>query len=180
MPVGHQVNFFVMPAELPGLEAAIRTTAEVCFLGEESPTAQPVEMGTLVPEPADGLAPFKYLIVRRQELLAVSTRFVTTQDYWLIEAARSPVIEFSPCRFTGSTLSRGRAYFASDPRSRPEPPNLDFVRWGDKVLTRIKKQLTRRPEFAPWLYFGASALQWIQDSGATMTGGATSFTVHES
>jgi hypothetical protein len=177
--VGHQVNFFVMPAELSDLEAAIRTTGDVCFLGEESPTAQPVELGALVPASVTVPPRFKYLILRRQELLGVSTRFVAAQGYWLIEATRSPVIEFSPCRFTGSTLTRGRAYFSSDLRFRPEPPDPDFVRWGDRVLTRIKKKLTRRQEFAPWLYFGASALQWVQDSGATMTGGATSFMIHE-
>jgi len=177
--VGHQVNFLVMQAELPDLEDAIRATGDVCFLGEESPTAQPVELGTLIAEPVTGPPRFKYLIVRRPELPAVSTRFVATQAYWLIEATRSPVIEFTPCRFTGSTLGRGRAYFASDLRFRPEPPDPDFVRWGDRVLTRIKKKLTRRPEFAPWLYFGASALQWIQDTGATMNASAASFTIYE-
>jgi hypothetical protein len=46
------------------------------------------------------------------------------------------------------------------------------------VLSRIRKKLNRLPEFEPpWLYFGASALQWIHDSGATMTGGAISFEI---
>jgi len=49
------------------------------------------------------------------------------------------------------------------------------------VLGRIKKKLTRHPEFAPpWMYFGAAALEWIKNSGATMTGGATSLAIPES
>ena len=71
-----------------------------------------------------------------------------------------------------------RAYFATDLRFRPGLPSPDFVRWGDRVLARIKKKLTRDPESAPpWLYFGASALEWIQSSGAIMTGGAIAFTI---
>lgn len=175
--MGHQVNFFVMPADLPELEAAIRSTGEVCFLAGKSPTAQPAELGTIAREQATGPAHFQYYIARRQELPAVSTRFSETGGYWLIEDTRSPVIELVPGRFSGSALSRGRAYFASDLRFRPEPPSPDFVRWGDRVLSRLKKKLTHRPELAPGLYFGASALEWIHDSGATMSGGATSFMI---
>ena len=179
MPVGHQVDFFVMPADLPDLEAAIRGTGDVCFLGGRSLTARPVELDTIAPGPATGPQRLTCFIVQREEFPAVSTRFISAQGHWLIDDTASPVIEFSPGRFTGSELTRGRAYFASDLRFRPELPSPDFTRWGDKVLARIKKKLTRRPEFAPqWLYFGASALQWIQDSGAVITGGATSFTTH--
>ncbi len=129
-----------------------------------------------MPETVAGPPRLKYFIVQRQDLLAISTRFVETQGYWLIEDTESPVIEFSPSIFTGSKLTSGRAYFASDLRFRPELPSPDFVRWGDRVLTRIKKKLSRHPEFAP-SYFGASAVQWIRDSGAILTGGA--FTIHE-
>jgi hypothetical protein len=176
--VGHQVNFFVMPADLPDLEAAIRSTGDVCFLVGKSSTAQPAELDTIAPEQVTEPPRLEYFIVQRRELPAVSTRFIKTQNYWLIDNNESPVIEFSPGLFSGSKLTRGRAYLATDLRFRPELPSPDFVRWGDRVLTRLKKKLTRHPELAPpWLYFGASALQWIHNSGATMTGGAISFTI---
>ena len=175
--MGRQVNFFVMPADLPELEAAIRSTGEVCFLADESPAAQPVELGTITSEQATERSHFHCYIVQRQEISAVSTRFSEAQGCWLIEPARSPVIEFAPGRFSGPALSRGRAYFASDLRFRPELPDPDFVRWGDRVL-RLKKKLTRRPELAPpWLYFGASALEWIHDNRATVSGGSFSFMI---
>ena len=179
MPVGHQVNFFVMPADLPGLEAAIRATGDVCFLADKSPTAQPVEVDTIVPGSATEPPRLRCFMLRRQDLPAVSARFITTQDCWLIEDTASPVIELSLGLFTGSKLTRGRAYFASDLRIRPQPPSPGFARWGDSTLAQIKRKLTRPPDFAPsWLYFGAGAVQWIQDSGATMAGDATSFTIH--
>jgi hypothetical protein len=170
-----------MPADLPDLEAAIRSAGDVCFLANESPTCEPIELDTIAPEATTEPPRLRtYYIVQRQDLPAVSTRFIKTQDYWLIEDTESPVIEFSPGLFSGTKLTRGRAYFASDLRFRPELPSPDFVRWGDRVLARIKKKLTRHPELAPtWLYFGASALQWIQNNGATMTGGAFSFTVSD-
>jgi hypothetical protein len=178
VPVGHQVNFFVMPADLPGLESAIRAAGDVCFLGDRSPTARPFELGTIAFRPAGEPPRLKCFIVRRQELPSVSTRFVAMENCWLVEDAKSPVVEFSPGLFAGSRLTRGRAYFAADLRFRHQQPDPGFVSWGDRMLTRIRKELTRRPESAPpWLYFGASAVQWIRDSGATLTGGATSFTI---
>ena len=170
-----------MPADLPDLEAAIRGVGDVCFLADKSPTCEPVELDTIAAAPATEPPRLcTHFIAQRQDLPAVSTRFIKAQDYWLIEDAESPVIEFSPGIFTGQRLTRGRAYFASDLRFRPELPSPDFVRWGDRVLARIKKRLTRRPESAPpWLYFGASALEWIQSSGAIMTGSASALTISD-
>jgi hypothetical protein len=83
--------------------------------------------------------------------------------------------------FSGARLTRGRAYFASDLRFRPELPSPEFVRWGDRVLGRIKRKLTRHPEFGPpCMYFGAAVLEWIENSGATVNGGATSLAVPDS
>jgi hypothetical protein len=177
--VGHQVNFFVMPADVPDLESAMRTTGDVCFLADKSPTCEPVELDTIAFAPATEPPRSRTcFIVQRKDLAAVSTRFIKNQGYWLIEGTESPVIEFRPGVFSGTRLTRGRAYFASDLRFRPELPNPEFVRWGDRVLGRIKKKLTRHPEFAPpWLYFGAAALEWIKDGGATMTGGAASLAI---
>jgi len=45
--VGHQVNFFVMPADLPDLETAMRSTGDVCFLADKSPACEPVELDTI-------------------------------------------------------------------------------------------------------------------------------------
>jgi hypothetical protein len=170
-----------MPADLPDLEAAIRAVGDVCFLAGRSLTSKPAELDIIAAEPAtEPLLSRTRYITQRQDLPAVITRFIKTQDCWLIEGAESPVTEFSPGAFTGRRLTRGRAYIASDLRFRPQLPSPDFVRWGDRVLARIKKELTRYPECGPpWLYFGPSALHWIQSSGAIMTGGAIAFTIPE-
>jgi hypothetical protein len=177
--VGHQVNFFVMDADLSDLETAMRTVGDVCFLADKSPTCEPVELDTIAFGPATESPRLRTcFVVRRKDVAAVSTRFIKTQGYWLIEGTESPVIEFMPGVFSGTKLTRGRACFASDLRFRPELPSPEFVRWGDRVLGRIKKTLTRHPEFAPpWMYFGAAVLEWIENSGATMTGGAISLAV---
>lgn len=81
-----------------------------------------------------------------------------------------------PGFFDGNVLKRGRAYFASDLRFRPELASPDFMRWADRVLTRIKKLLTREPEIAPsWIYLSASALQWIRDQDTSADGGGRRF-----
>jgi hypothetical protein len=119
--------------------------------------------------------------VRRADIAAVSTRFSKPQDCWLVEGSDSPVIEFSPGVFSGTRLSRGRAYFASDLRFRSELPSAEFVRWGDRVLGRIKKALTKNSALGPtWMYYGAAAVDWIENSGATMTGGAIALATADS
>ena len=180
--MGHQVNFFVMLADLPDLATAIRTTGDVCFLADASQTCEPLELDTVAF--GVGTPPTRMrtcFIVQRKDVAAVSTRLVNAHGYWLIQGAESPVIEFSPGVFSGTSLTRGRAYFASDLRLRPELPSSEFIGWGDKVLSRIKRKLTRHPEFAPpWVYFGAAALQSMQNSGATMTPSAIALAIDDS
>jgi hypothetical protein len=86
------------------------------------------------------------------------------------------VIEFSRCFFDGQTLRRGRAYFATDLRFRPELPEASLAAWGDRVLSRIKTQLLRAPELPQGTYAGADALQWIRTRKAVAGGGALNFT----
>lgn len=174
--MGHQVNFFVLPADLPVIEAAIRTTGDVCLLSDRTPTAMPAELAALSAAAGDaGSHPLAAYIVRRHDLDAVKTRFVSAQGYWVIESSDSPVIEFCPGFFDGTVLRRGRAYFASDLRFRAELPSRDFIAWGDRVLARIKKVLARVPDVAPGIYTSASALQWIREEGAAARNGAVEF-----
>jgi hypothetical protein len=49
----------------------------------------------------------------------------------------------------------------------PELPSPDFVLWGDKVLARIKKVLSRAPAIAPYIYASADALRWIEQDDVT-------------
>lgn len=52
--MGHQINFFVMPAELPYLEAAIQVVGHVCFLEGKSPPREPGGLETIAAGPATG------------------------------------------------------------------------------------------------------------------------------
>ena len=92
-----------------------------------------------------GRRQFRACIVREAELAEARTGFIAAQGYWLIEPMVSPVIEFGRCFSDGTVLRLGRAYFASDLRFRPELPDPEFVRWGNRVLSRIRKQLHRAP-----------------------------------
>ena len=165
--MGHQVNFLALPTDLPVIEAAIRATGDVCFLEDRTPTAKPAELDTLAFSPGEmGRRPLRAYMVRRADLSAVNTRFVPGQGYWVIDDLSSPVIEFSRCFFDDTVLRLGRAYFATDLRFRPELASPDFVKWGDRVLARIKKTLRRAPGIANWIYVSTDALQWIEEHHA--------------
>jgi len=138
--MGHQVNFFVLPGDLPAIEAAVLATGDVCFLEDR----------TLAPAPAH---------------VRFSPGDVTQWGYWVIDDAGSSVMEFFTGFFDGIVLRRGRAYFASDLRFRPQLPDPGFVKWGDLVLARIRKLLIRVPEISSFCYFSPAALQWIRQDG---------------
>jgi hypothetical protein len=162
--MGHQVNFFVLPEDLPVIETAILATGDVCFLEDRTPAPVPVHLATVAFSPGEmGRRQLTAYIARRQDLEAVKMRYVRQQDYWVIDDAGSPVVEFSRCSFDGIRLSRGRAYFASDLRFRPQLPDPDFVKWGDRVMARIRKLLIRVPESG--CYFSPAALQWVRQDG---------------
>jgi len=166
--MSHQVNFLALPADLPAIEAAIRATGDVCFLEDRTPTAKPAQLGTLAFAQGEmGRRPLDAYIVRRADLSAVKTKLVTSQGYWVMDSLCSPVIEFSRCFFDSTVLRPGRAYFATDLRFRPELPSPDFVKWGDRVLARIKKTLRRAPGIADRIYVSTGALQWIEEHHAS-------------
>ena len=160
--MGHQVNFFVLPADMAALEATIRKTGDVCFLEHRSPAPEPVELPALAFGPGErGHRPLGIELVRREDLGKVVMRRLGDQDQWIVKGSESPVVELDRCFFDGMVLRRGRAYFASDLRFRPELPDPDFVKWGDQVLNRIRKLLVRVPELSPHSYFSPSAADWI-------------------
>jgi hypothetical protein len=178
--MGHQVNFFVLPEDLPAIEAAIRTTGDVCFLEDRTATPAPAQVATLAFSPGEmGHRPLRAYIARRSDLGAVKMRYIRQQDHWIIDSADSPVVEFDRCFFDGAILRRGRAYFASDLRFRPRLPDADFVRWGDRVMTRVRKLLMRAPGIDGLSYFSAGALQWIGQDGVTGSDGGLAFLTAE-
>ena len=161
--MGHQVNFFVLPPDLPAIEAAIRTTGPLCFLEDRTPTHEPSVLQTLAFEAGDmGRRQLRAYITRPSDLRDVKTRFIKQQGYWLIDSLDSPVIEFDRCFFDGQVLRPGRAYFASDLRFRASLPSRDFVKWGDRVMARIRTLLKRAPNIGRNIYASADALRWIE------------------
>ena len=55
-----------------------------------------------------------------------------------------------------------RAYFVSDLWFRPSLPSRDFVKWGDRVMARIRTLLKRTPNIGRHIYVSADALRWIE------------------
>jgi hypothetical protein len=53
MSHGHQVSFFLLPADLPAIETAIRSAGEARFLEDRAPTARPAVLDTLAFGPGE-------------------------------------------------------------------------------------------------------------------------------
>jgi hypothetical protein len=78
--MGHQVNFFVLPDDLPVIETAIRSAGDVCLLEDRTPARRPAVLDTLAFSPGEMCRrQLRAYIARESELPAVQTRFVAAQ-----------------------------------------------------------------------------------------------------
>lgn len=142
--MGHQINFFLGPNDELDLERRLRNVDELTVLHKRSPTPEPrvVNSMNLTQDGKQWL--FLYL-VRPADLIAVRTREVAAQGYWMVDDLTSPVVEAHRCYYDGKILRRGRLYyvdgFYDNQDSWVEKP-MDFKTWTRRLFAAVRKPLT--------------------------------------
>jgi hypothetical protein len=139
-PMGRQVNFYMMPADLADLEAQLKARNDIVFLAVRMSSPQPREENSLRPLPGDfGM---RYL-ARRPDLGKLTIHPVPEQGDYAISAPFSPVVEFSRSRLSDETgrLAPGRMYVTTSAwdgtgyvKATP-----DFLKWADTLFNAIKR-----------------------------------------
>src|SRR5690349_20516976 len=128
--MSHQINFYLTSSDLDVFESDLRSTGNVIFLADRSPTERAVIIQSLAFGPEETFS--KVHLVRPQDLEEVVANFAPKRSEWFLDSMRSPVIELSRGRLKGRQLKRGRlffqdGYYGPDRQWKSKP--LDFVRW---------------------------------------------------
>src|SRR6185312_3714179 len=92
--VGHQVNFYLDPADTRRVEAALRGLGPLQILHSRSTSPRPRLVDSLDLEEL-GQHWLYFHLVRPEDLDAVVMNHVPAQSYWAVDVTKSPVVEFN-------------------------------------------------------------------------------------
>jgi len=159
--MGRQVQISVLPKDVEGLLAHIKTQHRVVLVKRDdfdSATIEPLES---LPASAN-----ETLILWNKELLPQFRRKhisrETAADYYRVDVTAEPVLEFSTS-FLGEwsgrpSLTQGRIYGIVDNKSQ------EFGRWYEQIVRYIRKSFVRNPASLSG-YVGPAAYKWFLQGG---------------
>ena len=151
--MGRQSRIYVADSDLDALAAIFDKAGPVSFLRYRSPGPRPERLADLrVGEMGnEGLM---VLACRESDVSSVRTSYVNTKHYWTVDTTRSNVIEVSRSFFDGTLCSPGRLWFATgyyDESGDWFEKDVEFLRWGDRVLRAVRKEFVRDRELGAYL-----------------------------
>jgi hypothetical protein len=166
--MGHQVNYYMTPKDIEALEQKFRNRIDFAVIPWRNPSQRPQPTNSLLVE-HNGQRVLSLCLVRPQDLSQVVTDYVDTQQYWTVEEAPSPVLEFRACFFDGTTLGRGRVYYVDgfyDSTDQWVTKSEDFRKWARSIFSIVKKSLKPlEPGSRSTWYIGEDAAQWHAAGG---------------
>jgi hypothetical protein len=164
--MGHQINFYLSPADTATVWLELRKTDSVQLLHSRSPTAQPRLLGTS--DLLDNIEPWLfYFLVKSDDVNSVVMRHVPAQGYWTVDVVQSPVVELIKCFFDGQIIRRGRLYYTDKyyaPDGQLTRKSDLFVKWAKSLFATTRKCLTKQGGD----YVGKDAAQWIAASSVEL------------
>jgi hypothetical protein len=159
--MGRQVQISVLPEDVEGLLAHIKSQHRVVLVKRGDSHSASVELLESLPASAN-----ETLVLWNQELLPQLQRErifrETDGDYYRVDEFAEPVLEFSRS-FLGEwcgrpSLTQGRIYGIFDNKSQ------EFVRWYEQIVRYIRKAFVRNP-VSPSGYVGPAAYKWFLQGG---------------
>ncbi len=160
--MGHQLNFFLKPSDLVAVEARLATAVPLTILHSRSPNEAPQFVRSMVPQGSEQAWLYFYL-VHPDAVADVVARHVPNQGYWVIDALRSPVVEFNCCYSDEAIIRRGRVFY--DEKFYDESGILvskseEFCKWAKMIFAQIKKVVKKHDGD----YIGPAASEWLAAS----------------
>ncbi len=164
--MSHQFTYSALLEDFAEIEARLRRIEPFIILYSRSPTAAPRTASALNFKDGEKMSLFFYL-VRKEDLAAVVTRYVDTQDHWTVQCLPSPVIQSDGCFFDGKILRRTRMYYTDgsyDQSGTWVQKSEGFRKWAAAVFRATKKCLRRMDGE----YIGPAAARWLENSGGKL------------
>lgn len=113
----------------------------------------------------------KYLVLKENQN-SVKVKYISTQNYYLVDVLDSPVVEFGNCPIKNNVMSRGRIYYVKDifdssGKSIDKPS--EFLLAASDLIKWIKKQFKPKnsKNFSPipnmeGILISERTYQWMQ------------------
>lgn len=164
--MGQQLNFYLTDKDTEMVEGTIRAIEPVTILHRRSPSPQPRILDALCCREDGAHWPF-FDLLRPEDLASLSLRHVAGPDYWTTDVRRDPVLEFNRSSCDGKVIRRGRIYFVAayfDGDGVWTHKDEDFVKWGQKVIRRVRGALFRHEGF----YIGPDAKELLERSQVSL------------
>ena len=107
--MGTQIQIYLAPDDVSDFERSLKSMG-ILILKRSSPVARPVISDTAKVQTAETVGVDGYF-VKANDIERVLMRTISEQNYSIVDALQSPVIEFFGCHFDGKTLKRGRLFY---------------------------------------------------------------------
>ncbi len=165
--MGHQIYFYMTPEDAIVVQDQIKDLGPMKILHMRSPTQNPLVVDSL-DRKEEGKQWLVLFLAREADLKGIVMHYVDVQDYWTVDALRSPVVEFTCSFFDGKILRRGRAYYVDGYHEQGKgwvEKDEQFKGWAKQILESIKKSLKRYMSD----YIGPKAQSWLDAGGKLVT-----------
>ena len=166
--MGRQFQLYLLSEDAEGLVAELRSRIGLKLFGEDSSSAESVELVTPVSESnsKEGEPIWSCRCYLAPPWNAqIKMHFSPVQSRWYVDT-ESEVIEFSGCHFRGNLLLRGRFYYQREfvAGNAFVAKSEEFLTWAEKVFRTAKKLLHKQPGVI-YAYVGDGAQRWRTQGG---------------
>jgi hypothetical protein len=160
--MGHQVNFFLTPADMSSLVKQLRSLGELLILSGRSHEAAPKIVDDVNYVDRDGNR-WGCCLAQPDLLSQVVMRHVPAQHYWSVHESVSPVIELSQCFFDDRILREGRIYYNDGfygPDDQWQNKPAAFRSWAKSIFAKTRRSARAPQPMVHWPRRRAMAREW--------------------
>jgi hypothetical protein len=165
--MGKQINFFLAENDISTLETYLQENNWV-ILSVPMPSENLIATANLrFPNPVLPSYPKLYL-AQKNTLSEIKLKYIETQDYYLPDDIRSPLIEFFDSNMQDAVYQRGRLFYEGEywTESGKIQKNEAFLKAADNLFRWFKKHFKKAAE-APFYgaYISQNILRYVQEGG---------------
>ena len=137
--MGRQVQFFLHPADIPAVDDLLLTSGGV-ILDLRSDSEHPRIVPSLrTPRDAQLFA----MATAESLLPEIRAKLVPQQNYWLLDAAKSPLVQYIGSSLDDGSLSEGRMWYDPSVWSAGGVGN-ESTRFPQVIFRRLKRSILKR------------------------------------
>lgn len=167
-----QITFYFTPEDVLQIDSYLKKN-ELLLLGQPMPDSKPIILPSLLLDESNSkiYRGHKY-IIRSQDIDSVIIKYISEQNYYLVDCMNSPVIEtgYSNYKNNGLIKKSDRIYYIKDALLkeplRRVPKSPEFLQMADDFFKWFRKQFknAKLPGFEHDI-FSLACANWVSSGG---------------